>query len=540
MRVIVAGRAGYRCIVPACVLFLGTALLLGCAGDESSAPETVATAGADANDELGIDWFDGGVDAAFAAARREDKPLFLYWGAQWCPYCKQVKATIFTRRDVIDRSRQFIAVELDGDAPSAQRAGERFGVRGYPTMIVFRPDGTELTRIPNVLNLEVYAEVFDLAMNAMRPIADLVAAALAGDSLTPAEWQQLALYAWSQDNQRALGERPPGDTFAALADACPANAGTACLRLKMLRLTAAIDESGDAGLDPAMQRAGLDDLTRLLSDDANIVANLDTVLHAGGELVSAVTAPGTGERATLSAAWEAAMLELADDPRLSTVEQFYASYGPIDFLRLSDAEAPVPAAVQSAIGDRVTRALDATTDPVERHAVVTNASALLRAAELPDAAANLLEAELADSKQPYYLMSGLASHAEREGDAAAALAWRKRAYDTATGNSTRFRWGYGYVSALLRLSPDALDDIEATTAGLFEELDDPAGALFGGTQARAERLSAALLAWADTPEKAAVLERLSQRIGAVCATIPSGEVGRERCDDFLAAPPGAL
>jgi len=34
-----------------------------------------------------IAWFDGSIDQAFALARAQDKPLFLYWGAVWCPPC---------------------------------------------------------------------------------------------------------------------------------------------------------------------------------------------------------------------------------------------------------------------------------------------------------------------------------------------------------------------------------------------------------------------------------------------------------------------
>ncbi|MET5116234.1 thioredoxin family protein, partial [Burkholderia pseudomallei] len=32
----------------------------------------------------GIAWRQGDVDAAFADAKRTNKPLFLYWGAVWC------------------------------------------------------------------------------------------------------------------------------------------------------------------------------------------------------------------------------------------------------------------------------------------------------------------------------------------------------------------------------------------------------------------------------------------------------------------------
>ena len=96
----------------------------------------------------GIDWFEGDVDAAFAAAKAADKPLFLYWGAEWCPPCSQIKATIFNQREFQERSRLFVPVYLDGDTPSAQKHGETFAVDGYPTMILFRPDGKEITRLP--------------------------------------------------------------------------------------------------------------------------------------------------------------------------------------------------------------------------------------------------------------------------------------------------------------------------------------------------------------------------------------------------------
>ena len=250
-----------------------------------------------------------------------------------------------------------------------------------------------------------------------------------------------------------------------------------------------------------------------------------------------MTEANSAERRDLAGKWQAVMLRLADDSRLSTVEQFYASYAPIGFMKMRDAEAPVPSDVKAAIRARVDAALEATGDPIERHAVVTTAASLLRAAELTDESAVLLEAELAGSAQPHYLMSSLASGAEREGDADAALAWRKRAYDAATGEATRFRWGYGYVASLIRLDPDALPVIESTTVQLFEELNDPKSAFFGGTQSRAARLGDALLDWADTPEKQAVIERLKARIDAVCATIPAGEAGRDRCEALLVPPP---
>ena len=95
--------------------------------------------------EAGIAWRqaanDAEVDAAFASARSENKPVFVYWGAKWCPPCNQVKATLFNRQDFIERSRAFVPVYVDGDSPGAQKIGARFKVSGYPTMVLFTPAG---------------------------------------------------------------------------------------------------------------------------------------------------------------------------------------------------------------------------------------------------------------------------------------------------------------------------------------------------------------------------------------------------------------
>jgi thioredoxin-related protein len=62
------------------------------------------------------------------------------------------------RPEFIERSKLFVPVYLDGDTVNAQAYAEKFGVRGYPTMIVFDPAGVELTRIPGGIDLQVASE----------------------------------------------------------------------------------------------------------------------------------------------------------------------------------------------------------------------------------------------------------------------------------------------------------------------------------------------------------------------------------------------
>ena len=105
--------------------------------------------------------------------------MFVYWGAKWCPPCNQVKATLFNRQDFIERSRAFVPVYVDGDSPGAQKIGARFKVSGYPTMVLFTPQGQEVTRLPGEVEPVRYTEVLTLGMNAARPVSAVLADALA-------------------------------------------------------------------------------------------------------------------------------------------------------------------------------------------------------------------------------------------------------------------------------------------------------------------------------------------------------------------------
>ena len=90
-----------------------------------------------------------------------------------------------------------MAVLLDGDDPGAQKWGEVFHVSGYPTVLILRPDRTELARIAGGMDLTQYAEVLDLVLGDVRPVQAVLASLDASSaSLSQDDCRRLAYNAW--------------------------------------------------------------------------------------------------------------------------------------------------------------------------------------------------------------------------------------------------------------------------------------------------------------------------------------------------------
>lgn len=503
---------------------------------EPKAPVVAATDHA----ETGIAWKnasnDAEVDAAFALAKAEAKPVFVYWGAKWCPPCNQVKATLFNRQDFIERSRAFVPVYVDGDSPGAQKIGARFKVSGYPTMVLFNPQGTELTRLPGEVDAQRYTEVLTLGMNAQRPVKEVLALVKAGGGgLTANDWRLLAYYSWDTDEKQVVPKDEVPALMKRLAAACPADQTEVATRLQ-LKALAAVDEKAPAQPDAAAQAR----LVTLLADAKAARAHMDVLANYATDITRALSANGTPQRAELLGAFEAALKRFEADTTLSRADRLTALMSRVALARMDAAKGEAVKLPDALVADaraHVERADREITDGYERQAVIASAAYLLTEVGLGAESDTLLKASLAKSHSPYYLMLGLASNAKKRGDKADALHWYEQSFDKSEGPATRLQWGSGYVNALVDLSPQDEARIEKAVQQLLDEAAAMPDAFYERSGRSLQRVGTKLQGWNKGGAHAAVLKRVQAKLDGVCGALPAGDPKRTNCEALLKPPP---
>lgn len=521
----------------ACTL-ISAALAPTAAAATPSPPAADAATSKTAPVETGIAWYKGDVDAAFGAARADNRPVFLYWGAVWCPPCNQIKATIFNRQDFIERSRFFVPVYIDGDSPSAQRLGARFNVSGYPTMILLKPDGTEITRLPGEVDADQYMRVLTLGMNGARPVRQTLAAALAHDGakLTPEDWRMLAYYSWETDEQQLLSKERLAATLQRVARACPADQPATAARLKLQALVAAA-KAKDA--KPRDDKLAVAQLMSVLADPKLARDNFDLLVNYPREVANLVTLPKSPERARVVAGWNGALERLVANTSLSTADRLSVVDAEVALAKLDAPKATLADALLRTVREEAARADRETSDPYARQAVISGAAEVLDNAGLGSESDALLKRELTRTHYPYYFMLGLAANAKKRGEKGAAVDWAEKAYSAAEGDATRLQWGASYINTMIDLAPQDSARIEKAARKVIGELDPAPDTFYERNRRSLERVGKKLVAWNKEGHHEDALKRIRAQMASVCAKLPASDPARTTCSGVLRPAIGA-
>ena len=479
----------------------------------------------------GIAWFRGSIEQAFATAQREQRPVLLFWGAQWCPFCHTLKATVFTRPDFIAKTRLFVPVYLDGDDAGAQRWGERFGVIGYPTLVLLDPQRHELLRLGAGRDVSAYAALLDLGLERVRPVDTLLGKAAAHLPLSSDECRRLAFNSWELDTlePRDYGER--ASRLLAAAQACPPHASVERADLIIYAAGFAADAVPPV---PALRGSLTDRVGSILSAPQLAAASAPALQNLGAPFFAAVRARGAHFAARLRSGYLAVMDAAAADPRYVTADQLGFVDAKIVALRALGGARELTPGLLAAADRRIEQALAAEQSPYVRPGLVNASLGILEDSNQYRLAYRIARDEVSRADAPYYYQADLAEIAEQLGHRHEAIALLKQSYQGARGPATRFQWGQRYLAGLLRMAPQDAARIQRVGLQVLGELDG-SDRIADRTRVRLAQLDAQLRAWnrAARGAHAAVLRALRERMREQCARLDAEGTAHAGCAAFL-------
>ena len=76
-------------------------------------------------------------------AKAENKPLFVFAHASWCPTCNKMEQEVLVQKKLGDvYNQQFIDVAIDIDSPEGHKLNDRYKIRATPTLFFLNADGS--------------------------------------------------------------------------------------------------------------------------------------------------------------------------------------------------------------------------------------------------------------------------------------------------------------------------------------------------------------------------------------------------------------
>jgi len=459
-----------------------------------------------------IAWREGDVDDAFAEAKEAKKPVLLYWGAKWCPPCNLMKQTLFKDPAFIAETANFIPVHLDGDAKDAQNWGEKFGIAGYPTVIILTPDRQEVTRLAGGSTASQLADVLKVAATRTTSTEDLLKRADDPAGLSPDDWRLLSSFDWF-DDPKHFGDYPKAAAYLGkLAQAAPDPAMKRHFALTGLLMATGTSDKPKLTADQQAQVRAI--LPAILSNYDEVKANRQEVGSAAGLILAL---PDPAARKALGGTLTAALDRMAADESIPLYDRLATAQAEITLSKGENGGKVAPD-VMAKVRQRVAMADKAATDPQMRQAVMPSAGDLLADAGDKAGAETLWKAELPHAVAPYYFMVDLAGLKEDAKDYPAAIGWLRQAAETAQGPATRIQWAIFYSTGVIRMTPDDKAAVEQSAGMVIDALGANSSGYAERTSKKADDWAKKLRDWSGKHNGAEVLTRLDAKMGQACAT----------------------
>lgn len=473
-----------------------------------------------------------------------DRPLLVYFGAEWCPPCKVLEARAFNQPDVQAALQPFDAVYVDGDAVDAKEWMDRYKVVGFPTLLAIAPDGRELGRVAGTAKKQDVVDFLVEASGTQAPMA-ILQRLVGGAPLDRADWTALAAIPVhgadtmqkDADGASVALKRFRDDMAAAVAAMRrvePPLPQAVALRLeaKALLLEVMTKTPGER----ATQRATLD----AAMDDAAALADLTSELAYFSQETLDYLHPDedSGRRALARrfiAMMDAESARFPDDAPL----QILMMQMQIPLLALGSDDID---AAKTRIANQVERILETTATPADRLAVVMGAAYLLRSTGREFRSDAAIRDALKMAPDAYYLHDVLAYGAYLRGDFEEGLRQTEAAFRGAIDSPSAVQWGAGWIGWLVDERSGEPATIERAANEVLDAAQRSGGPFRGYNVKPMTRLATELGRWAAlNAANAAAGARIVARIERMCGQTRDEAAQSKACaetvETFRKPPP---
>ncbi len=113
----------------------------------------------DSPDNAGsINWLE--YNEGLKLAKTVDKPIFLYFHADWCTYCTKLKKTTFKDEKVLKfLDENFVSISVDSD--KNKMLATQWKVRGLPTLWFLKSDNSKISNIPGYVDGNQFLQILN-------------------------------------------------------------------------------------------------------------------------------------------------------------------------------------------------------------------------------------------------------------------------------------------------------------------------------------------------------------------------------------------
>ncbi len=103
-----------------------------------------------------INWME--YNEGLALAKATNKPVFLYFHADWCTYCTKLKKTTFKDEEVLRfLDESFVSISVDSD--KNKMLATQWKVRGLQTLWFLKPDNSKISNIPGYVDGNQFLQI---------------------------------------------------------------------------------------------------------------------------------------------------------------------------------------------------------------------------------------------------------------------------------------------------------------------------------------------------------------------------------------------